>query len=262
MIHLRTEERCPGATVVLGSIHRRVRVSHQRLARVTQLRQRNSDARGNKDLTVVQLYRLGQDLRDASSNILRCSGPGQPDELVAQNEEFVAAKTGDDVTWTQHASKPLRDRHQDFIADRVPEPVVDELEVIEVNEQHRDAAADVLSFVQRAGHEICKGRSIGKARHRIVARLVGEAVTRGLSVGDVLDLLDHVQRAIFPVPHHRDVQAHPDNRSVGPQVALLNAIAVDVAPRQTLTFRLTRRPIIGMGEVSDGHTDELLTRAL
>ena len=59
-------------------------------------------------------------------------------EVVAQHDELVAAEAGDHVAGPQRAAEPLRDGGDELVAERVPEAVVHDLEVVEVDEQHRD----------------------------------------------------------------------------------------------------------------------------
>ena len=54
------------------------------------------------------------------------------------DRELVAAEAGDDVVGAQHAAQPLGHGDEQPVAGAVPERVVDELEVVEVDEQHRD----------------------------------------------------------------------------------------------------------------------------
>ena len=61
-------------------------------------------------------------------------------EVVAEHHELVAAEARDDVAGPDRVPEPLRDGHDELVAERVPEAVVDELEVVEVDEQHRDHA--------------------------------------------------------------------------------------------------------------------------
>ena len=60
------------------------------------------------------------------------------DEVLAQHHELVAAEPGDRVTGRSGGAQSRRQLAQQQVADVVPAGVVDELEVIEIEEQHRD----------------------------------------------------------------------------------------------------------------------------
>ena len=62
-------------------------------------------------------------------------------DAAAQHGELVAAEAGDHVAVADGAAQPLRDLDQQAVAGLVAEAVVDDLEVVEVEEQHGDALA-------------------------------------------------------------------------------------------------------------------------
>src|ERR1700692_625469 len=68
-------------------------------------------------------------LRDGSGTVLGV-------DAVQQQRELVAAEPGHGVARSQDARESTRERNQEMITDRVAEAVVDELEAIDVQEQH------------------------------------------------------------------------------------------------------------------------------
>ena len=114
-------------------------------------------------------------------------------EVVAEHHELVAAEARDDVAGPDRMPEPLRDGDDELVAERVAEAVVDDLEVVEVDEQHRDHAVPLPP-------RECQRDAFGEARpvrepgHGVVRGLVGEAVGERLAIGDVFELADLVHR--------------------------------------------------------------------
>ena len=61
--------------------------------------------------------------------------------LLDDDRELVAAEPGDGVAGAGHDLEPLGDGHEQLVALGVAEPVVDGLEVVEVQEQDRGRSA-------------------------------------------------------------------------------------------------------------------------
>ena len=180
-------------------------------------------------------------------------------EVVAEHDELVTAEAGDDVARPQRAAQALGDGRDQLVADRVPEAVVHDLEVVEVDEEHRDLA--VGDCVERGRHVVGEARPVEQAGHRVVRRFVRETVGQELAIGDVLELADLVHRLAGHVADERDAERRPHHRAVGPQVSLLEAVEVDLVVRQALTVLVGGAAVVGVGEVDDQRADELLLRA-
>ena len=60
------------------------------------------------------------------------------EQVLAQDHELVAAEPGERLVPAQRVADALGDRDQQLVALAVAEAVVDHLEAIEVEEQHRD----------------------------------------------------------------------------------------------------------------------------
>ena len=72
-----------------------------------------------------------------SSSAARWATGSMPADVVAHDDELVAGDAADAVHRAGRALQPLGDLRQHLVAARVPEGVVDELEPVEVDEQHR-----------------------------------------------------------------------------------------------------------------------------
>ncbi len=75
-------------------------------------------------------------------------------DLGQQDYEFVAAEATDRIFFPQACGQALRNLDQQVVADRVPQCVVDRLEPIEIDEQHR--AVTAMPF--RLGHFLAQRR--------------------------------------------------------------------------------------------------------
>ena len=88
---------------------------------------------------------------------------------------------------------------QQLVADAVAERVVDELEAVDVEEEHRACASSAAGRGPgRAPRRSSKSVPVRQAGERVVQRLVGDAVARGQPLGDARhvrgDLLaEHLQ---------------------------------------------------------------------
>ena len=69
---------------------------------------------------------------NGAGHVLRGAPTGHPRQ---DHDELIAAITADDVARSRTRRDPARDGHQELIAERVPEAVVDAFEAIEVDEQ-------------------------------------------------------------------------------------------------------------------------------
>ncbi len=77
---------------------------------------------------------------------------------VEQDGELIAAQAGDEVTRPDRLIQALRGDSEQFVARPVTEAVVHILEVVEVDEQHRERA--VSSFIRGKG----RSKPIGERR--------------------------------------------------------------------------------------------------
>ncbi len=125
---------------------------------------------------------------------------------MQQHAELVAAESGDHVALARGAAEPGGDRPQQLVAALVAESVVDVLEVVQVDEQHRVASGAAFArpldrveeqhpvrqpgqrvvqcfvFGQPPGQDVCEARDqqesgvndgplpwvLGHARHQVV----------------------------------------------------------------------------------------------
>src|ERR1051326_5345926 len=80
---------------------------------------------------------------------------------------------------------PPRDLREELVADRVPEAVVDELEVIEVEIHHRERPAVALRLRDGGEDAVAEEEAVRKTGERVVIRLILELLLRCLALRDV-----------------------------------------------------------------------------
>ena len=129
-----------------------------------------------------------------------------PATLHDHHLELVAAHARHGVVVAQRGAQPARDLLQQLVADVVAQRIVDELEAVEVDEQHRHLLVEALRLRQRLGEAIHQHRAVGQAGERVVVRQVLDARLLRLALGDVLDHAGAPHVAARAVAH--DVHAH------------------------------------------------------
>ena len=70
--------------------------------------------------------------------------------FLQDDDEFVAAEPRHDVARTQRAAQPAGDFHQQHVAGIMAQRIVDDLEAVEIDEQHRKLPLVALRGVDRA----------------------------------------------------------------------------------------------------------------
>ena len=188
--------------VLLRAVHRGVGVAEQRLGRLElAARERDADARGDEHLAVGERDRLRQTaVRHALGELLR----GRPRRgRRAEHGELVAAEAGDRVARADRGAQPVGDGDEQPVAGGVAEAVVDHLEVVEVEEQHRDALVVELGVGERAPEPVDEEQPVRQPGERVVDRLVREPLAARLALGDVLDLAHEVERLAGDVADDR-----------------------------------------------------------
>ena len=96
-----------------------------------------------------------------------------------EDEELVPAQPGDDLGGAVGRLQAARHRHQDLVAHLVPEPVVDGLEAVEVEDEHGDRSRRALPLGQGVGEAVGEQRAVGKAGERVVQVGVGQRLLGG-----------------------------------------------------------------------------------
>ena len=137
-MHSRLEDPVAPLAVALGHVHSDVCVPEQLLGlgRLEVLAdEADPDARPREDALPVDVDREVERAKDARRRVGRVGRAVHP---VEQHGEFVAPEACDGVGRTHGDLEPATKLLQDLVAGRMPEAVVDRLEVVEVDEHDRD----------------------------------------------------------------------------------------------------------------------------
>ena len=252
-------DRPAAARDVLGPVHRRVGSSEQRLGVVRVASQRDPDRGGDLELGAGDHERLREAVADLRRHPLggleRVAG-----QAGQQHEESVAAGAREQVGRADRALEPPREAADQLVAGRMPERVVDELEVVEVELEQRDAGARSRRARQRELELLLEERAVGEAGERVVVGEIGDLLLGEQALGHVLARRQRAaDRAVGiaqhgVVPGDRAQRAGP--REHGAVVALdqrhraLNDLVEGAAQRLALGLR--------NGDPEPVHADQLV----
>ena len=206
-VHLRFVDPIAGLALFLGGVHGEVGVSQQVRDAHRAVPVGDPDRRAGAHPTPSDQHRLVEHRNDPFGHDRRLT------ELVKVFDEYgelVAAEAGRGVGAAKTRVQPVADRDQHLVADKVPEAVVDGLEVVEVDEQHRDGRVRGPESTDRQLDSLAKQRAVGETRQRVVKGLAGELFVELATLGDVPvtpDATDDL--AVDPLRHRDTFDAPP-----------------------------------------------------
>ena len=181
-VHFRFEKTIGAAAGGLGRIHCEIRILQDLVEIGTVLRrQRDADAGVGGDLVAEAFIGRTDRLEDAAEQIhdvVRVPHPGLNDG------ELVAAKPGDEIGFLHAAAETERHRFEQLVADHVSERVVDALEFVDVDIEHRQlpVVRDVRQFFLEPFVKQSAVRQVGQ---RVVMGEVGDALLGAAALGNV-----------------------------------------------------------------------------
>jgi hypothetical protein len=143
----------------------------------------NADAGPNQDFVAVELERRPHGHVDPGGQRRRVGGLRQGG---LQHSEFIATQSRDHICLAHDRSQPIRGLPQQFVTERVPERVVDVLEVIEIEIEKRDPLAP-LRTLERTLELVRELHTVGQSSQQVVVRHVGDLLLRPFALGDVID---------------------------------------------------------------------------
>ena len=212
-VERRVEEAVLAAPGALGRVHGAVRVADQGVDFLGVARgDGDADARAGVQLGAVQLVARGQVLGQARRpgvDLLFAAVAGQ------QHHEFVAAEARRLVAGLQQGLDAPGHRLQQQVADAVAEAVVDRLEAVQVDEQHRRQAPPAALLGQGAGGHLDELPAVVQAAEVVgggglaAARVLGFQATDQLAVL-LLGVAQGEQRLLLAAQHvdHREEAEH------------------------------------------------------
>ena len=186
-VHRRVVDAGAVAALVLGAIERHVGVA-QNVGGVAGAAVDRRDADRGADDDVVAADHVGRADRgdDAAGDRLQRIGIGL---AMGDDGEFVAAEAGHQILAAHDAAQPLGDVEDELVADVMAERVVDVLEVIEVDVEHRRRRAAGAHIVDHGFEPLAEIDAVGQAADRIVQRQMAQLRFAG---PDLLGAAPHV----------------------------------------------------------------------
>ena len=160
------EELVARAAQVLGALHRHVGVAHERLGAVAEpVGDGDAEAGVDEDGLVAEHDRRGEAVEQPLGDLDRPALPGQ---ALAQDGELVAAQPRERVAGREQRGEPRGELGQQLVAALVAEPVVDELEAVDVEPEHRGGAAVARGERERVVDAVDEQRAVRQPGQRIV----------------------------------------------------------------------------------------------
>jgi hypothetical protein len=148
-------------------------------------------------------YRLRRCRQQAGEQGQAGIGIGQVDE---DRDELVTAETGERVPFAQDLLHAAGDGRQNLVAGGVSVLIVDRLEAIEVEIDHRQRLPAALRLGNRVPQAVAEQRAVGQAGEDIVIGVALELAQMRLGGGDVGEERDAVMDGAVVVAHGTDGQ--------------------------------------------------------
>ena len=212
-MHAGVEHGLATLAVGLRAVHGDVGVAQDGLRRGIGLGEGDPDRRVDEQLALRDLERRAQGLVHALGDERGLVGVGH---AVEQDGELVAAEAGDRVRRPDGRLEPAGDRHEQPVSRLVAERVVDELEAVEVEEEHGGGRlrGGALRPPDRLVEAVEEEHAVGQAGQRVVHRVVLQAPLGLLAGGDVGLAADHARGLPGVVAHRGPAGEHPAVRAV------------------------------------------------
>ncbi len=203
------EHRGPRPAAVLGLVHRGVGVTEERLAGVAIGGVGDADARREEQLVPVDGDRPFEHGVDP-----RCQRGGvDAIRFAMQEHELVPAEPGDELV-RERGGQPLRGGTQHLVTGLMPDPVVDDLEPVEVDEQDHHRVAMHLAALQVLVEAVDEQQAVREIGQRIVQRQPGELALGELAFGDVGRHADDCEERSGDVVHRGRRHEHLEHSSI------------------------------------------------
>ncbi len=213
-VHQRRVETHAVALFGLRRIHRGVGIGDQRrrIERVERITG-DADARADRDFVVVDAVRLGQRRKQAVRQTHRVFAQAQ---AAHQHGELVAADAAGDVERRKLLGDARGGRRQQAVADGVAVAVVDDLERVEIDEEHRHGLACLLCRGDRAVAVLFELHAIDQPGQRVVPGQIFELQPVRFRHGDVGDDRDIALHPSLRIADDADAQPFVVHAAVAP----------------------------------------------
>ena len=177
------------ASAGLGAIHGEVGVLDQLIQFGAVLRRQcNADAGVGRELMTEALIGLPDRLMNSGDELHDIADV--PDAGL-DHRELVAAEPRDQVGLAEATADAVGHRLQQFIADMVPERVVDALELVDIDIEQRELLA-LAGALQLALDLLAEQHPVRQVGQRVVMREVRDPLVGAPALGNIVDDVDQV----------------------------------------------------------------------
>src|SRR5438445_144375 len=189
----------------------------------------------------------------------RCSGTiglVLVDNALHQDRELVGAHPRHDVTKRDELAEAAADHPQQVVTGALAQRVVDQLEVIDIERQHRNPPARHAPL-ERVIQLAAERETVGQTGHRVVRRQVLEPLLHLFAVGDVADVEDKRLRArLMEKIGDGDLAMGPASQFVADAAA--NRDGMRRGSERFPQANTECRPILGMQQLAKRLPDEFV----
>jgi len=213
-VHSGFEKAEGAAGIVLGSGQRHVGVLQQLLGLVAIARRhRDADAGAGHDGMAVKQKGIADRFEQPPAQQHRVFRPSQP---ALDDREFIGVETGKRILLAQRRSKALGDGAQQLVAGAVAERIVDRLEIIETEHQHRDLVCAAPGVLQNLVHALTQQIAVRQPGQGVVLRHEGEPRVGAFALGNIHQRQQY--RGPVAIEQMTRIDRQIDQRSVGPHM--------------------------------------------
>ena len=149
--------------------------------------------------------------------------------VLQQHAEFVAPEPRQRVSLAQLALQESADLAQQIVAGRVAARVVDLLEAVEIEVEHRMATVALRGAFERPRQPMLELTPVREPGQRIVARLVRQLLGEAANVGDIVEHKDRADRRTVAIADRRRRRVDADFTAIAPHEDRV-AAKLDAAP--------------------------------
>ena len=220
-------------------VHRGIGMTQQGLKIIAIVR-KNADADTAVDVQImfIEPHGLGNDLPDPMQ-YLQCLA--QAAALAEDQDEFITPVAGHGIRIAQTIPQAVGHFDQQPVADPMPEAVVHELEIVEIDKGQRPPVAAPLRLAQHLLQPVLQQVAVGQAGQRVMRCLIFQLLAIVVLSGDVFNRSLIVQRLTVRARYGMGVLGDPDATAVAAVNFGLEIIDPVVLPNQRLEFVTPRR---------------------
>src|SRR5450830_616439 len=217
------------APAVLGAIQRHVGLDQHAVGAFAVLGiGADADAGRNPHFIAFQLVRLHQGLEDLAR---QGAGLRRVEHFRLQHRELIAAQASHHVVFPGTGLDASGDFLQQQVAHRMAEGVVDALEVIQVQVEHRERRGATPGSGKALVQALDQGRAVGQPGEPVGAGEQGDFLFGELVFGDVDDDAFDFQQAAFRVADRHVAVFHPAQLAVAGAQAKFDGSPLGVLSR-------------------------------